>query len=249
MSGEGMYGNLMSYNNAMEKLDRRMDYGMDNGIDNNYLADRIKVQSPLNPGGVLIPAVVAAGAFMAGKKHGSIPGVDDTAYKEYITHEGFMPYEQYLKEVVPPDNNYSKKVNFLGPMASANAGYDANLPSNSYMGKDFLYGISPEASPVLAVQDDAYFNRIASSGDDRDRVINNNNARADYGGALSDYFMNPIDNSTMYTNPVDESVFDFNKPTTIENVPSFIESNIVNPTKSIFSEYIESFKRGLEAKK
>jgi len=45
-----------------------IDYGMDNGIDNNYLADRIKVQSPLNPGGVLIPAVVAAGAFMAGKK-------------------------------------------------------------------------------------------------------------------------------------------------------------------------------------
>ena len=224
MSGEGMYGNLMSYNNAMEKLNRRMDYGMDDGIDNNYLADRIKVQSPLNPRGVLVPAALATVAYMAGKNSN----------------------KDSYSNIMEPELEATKP---LGPMASANAGYDANLPSNSYMGEDFLYGISPENSPLLAVQDDAYFNRIASSGDDRDRVINNNNARADYGGALSDYFMNPIDNSTMYTNAVDKSVFDFNKPTTIENVPDFIESNIVNPTKSIFSEYIESFRKGLEAKK
>ncbi len=199
-----------------------IDYGMDDGIDNNYLADRIKVQSPLNPGGVLIPAVIAASAYMAGKNS------NKDSYSGIMDKESPLPKE---------------KIPLVGPMSAGNAGYDANMPG-TMMFQDNFVPVSGDNRVYYQETDTGLRDMMLDSLSD-----SNNIARADYGGALSNYFMNPIDNSSMYTNPVDESVFDFNKPTTIENVPRFIESNIVNPTKNIFLEYIESFKREIGCKK
>ena len=174
-----------------------MEYGMGDKIDASYLYDQIKPVTVTNRGGVLAPALaVAGGSYLLGEDQalGSMNNGMKNAYDGMQNIYGktldngmnsvidfFNPKPDMMANGplsrgsrtshVMPDGTVMPGAKHGGSYELPSGGsYDANLPSNDYMGKEFLRGISAKASPKLAIQDDAYFARMNGSGDDRDRA-------------------------------------------------------------------------------